>query len=133
MKIMLVDDDLDLLDVTAYALRREGFAVVLAQDGEQALQRWRREAPDVVVLDLGLPRLDGFQVCQTMRQTTDTPIIMLSGRTDEEQVVQGFRAGSHAFGAALEHLEEALLAGNQPETALRHGVHLVRDWFAQPK
>jgi DNA-binding response OmpR family regulator len=97
MKIMLVDDDPDLLDVTAYALRREGFTVLLAQDGEQALRRWQAETPDVVVLDVVLPALDGLQVCRAMRQRQDTPVILLSGRTDEEHIVQGFRAGADDY------------------------------------
>jgi DNA-binding response OmpR family regulator len=97
MKIMLVDDDPDLLDVTAYALRREGFTVLLAQDGEQALRRWQAETPDVVVLDVVLPALDGLQVCRVMRQRQDTPVILLSGRTDEEHIVQGFRAGADDY------------------------------------
>src|SRR3712207_7726252 len=60
MKLLLVDDDVDLLDVTAYALRREGFSIIEATDGAQALQRWRRERPDLVVLDVGLPGQNGF-------------------------------------------------------------------------
>jgi DNA-binding response OmpR family regulator len=97
VKVMLVDDDADLLDVTAYALRREGFTVLLAQDGDQAIRRWRSDAPDVVVLDIGLPSIDGLQVCRMMRQRLDTPIIFLSAHSDEEQIVQGFRAGADDY------------------------------------
>src|SRR5437660_1724812 len=55
MKVLLVDDDADLLDVTAYALRREGFNLVMATDGTQAIRRWQADRPDLVVLDVGLP------------------------------------------------------------------------------
>jgi two-component system, OmpR family, response regulator MtrA len=97
MKILLVDDDPDLLDVTAYAMRREGFTVLLAADGEQALRSWRADLPDVVVLDVGLPKLNGFQICLIMRQNVDTPVIILSARTDEDHIVQGFRAGADDY------------------------------------
>jgi DNA-binding response OmpR family regulator len=97
MKVLLVDDDPDLLDVTAYAMRREGFTVLLADDGEQALHRWRVDQPDVVVLDIGLPRLNGLQVCLLMRQKVDTPVILLSARADEDQIVHGFRAGADDY------------------------------------
>src|SRR5918911_598226 len=61
MKILLVDDDVALLDVTSYALRREGFNVIAATDGAQALRRWESDQPDVVVLDVGLPKLTRFE------------------------------------------------------------------------
>ena len=97
MKVLLVDDDLDLLDVTAYALRREGFNVVLATDGSQAMQRWQADRPDVVVLDVGLPHMTGFEVCQKMRQHESTPVIFLTARHEEEQVVQGFQVGADDY------------------------------------
>ncbi len=97
MKVLLVDDDLDLLDVTAYALRRDGFTVILAADGVQAVQRWQADRPDVVVLDVGLPHLTGFEVCQQMRQHESTPVIFLTARQEEEQLVQGFKVGADDY------------------------------------
>jgi len=97
MKVLLVDDDSDLLDVTAYALRRDGFNVVIASDGAQALRRWEADTPDIIVLDVGLPRVNGLEVCHKIRQTSSTPVILLTARTDEEHVVQGFRLGADDY------------------------------------
>ena len=97
MKVLLVDDDASLLDVTTYALRREGFEVLAATGGPQALARWEAERPDLVVLDAGLPGLDGFEVCRRIRQGSDTPVIMLTGRTAEEDVVRGFGLGADDY------------------------------------
>ena len=73
MKILIVDDDRILADVVAFALRREGFDVVQAYDGIAALQRWADERPDLIVLDINLPKMDGFTVCQRIRRESDTP------------------------------------------------------------
>jgi len=97
MKILLVDDDTDLLDVTAYALRREGFNVIVATDGQQALRRWEADHPHLVVLDVGLPRISGFDVCRRIRQTSVVPIILLTGLSDDDHVVQGFRLGADDY------------------------------------
>jgi DNA-binding response OmpR family regulator len=97
MKVLLVEDDVDLLDVTTYALRREGFNVLTATDGAQALRVWEADEPSVVVLDVGLPRLNGFEVCRTIRQGSSTPIILLTGLTGSEYVVKGFRLGADDY------------------------------------
>lgn len=97
MKILLADDDADLLDVTAYALRREGFAVIAANDGAQALRRWQQEHPDIVVLDVNMPRLDGFTVCRQIRDAGSTPVILLTALNQEEQVIRGFEAGADDY------------------------------------
>ena len=89
MKILLVDDDLDLLDVTAYALRREGYEVITATDGLQAMKRWEEDRPAAVVLDIGLPRLDGYGVCARIREAGSTPVILLTALTMEEEVLRG--------------------------------------------
>jgi DNA-binding response OmpR family regulator len=97
MKVLLVDDDTDLLDVTAYALRREGMTVLMATNGAQALQRWQAEQPDVVVLDVQLPRVHGFEVCRAIAEEGKTPVILLSGLAGDEHVVQGFRSGADDY------------------------------------
>lgn len=97
MKVLLVDDDVDLLDVTAYALRREGFRLATAADGAAGLRRWQEDQPDVVVLDVGLPRLGGLDVCREIRAAGSTPIIMLTGHTTEDEIVRGFRAGADDY------------------------------------
>src|SRR5438067_6004985 len=97
MKILLVDDDVDLLDVTSYALRREGFNVIAATDGVQALRRWEADRPDVVVLDVGLPKLSGFEVLRKIEQQGQTPVILLTALRSEEDVIKGFRLGADDY------------------------------------
>ena len=94
MKILLVDDDPDSLDLLTYALRREGFAIITAADGRQALQRWQAEQPDLVLLEVALPDLSGFDVCRLIREQGSTPVVLLSDRTTKESLVQAFRVGA---------------------------------------
>ena len=97
MKVLFADDDADLLDVTAYALRREGYEVLAASDGQRALARWEAERPDLVLLDVTMPKLTGFEVCRRIRLASDTPIIMLTARGEEEDVVRGLNLGADDY------------------------------------
>ena len=97
MKVLLVDDDPDLLDLMIYALRREGYQVVTAVDGQQALQRWEAEQPDIVLLDGKLPKLDGIAVCRQIRHQAKTPIIMLTARDEEADILQGLQVGADDY------------------------------------
>ena len=97
MKVLVVDDDRALADVVAFTLRREGFQIVQAHDGEAALQRWNEELPDLVVLDVNLPRLDGFAVCQRIRERSDTPILLLTVRNEEDDVIRGLGLGADDY------------------------------------
>jgi DNA-binding response OmpR family regulator len=97
MKALIVDDDRVLADVLAFTLRREGFEVVQAFDGEMALQRWQEERPDLVVLDVNLPRLDGFAVCRRIRELSDTPILLLTVRSEEDDIVHGLELGADDY------------------------------------
>lgn len=97
IKILLVEDDPDTLDVTGYMLRRERFVVVEARDGAQALRRWKADRPDVIVLDLGLPNVDGFEVLRRIRADDETPILVLTGRRDAQDVLRSFNLGTDDF------------------------------------
>ena len=97
MKILVADDDPDLLDVTTYALRRHGYNIVTATDGIQAVERCEDERPDLMLLDIGLPRLNGFEVCRRIRERSSIPIIMLTARNDDDNVVQGFLTGADDY------------------------------------
>jgi DNA-binding response OmpR family regulator len=97
MKVLLIDDDVDLLDVTAYALRRDGFNVIAATDGMHGLQRWETDRPDLIVSDVGMPRLNGFELCRRVRQSSTTPVILLTGMNNEEQIIQGFQVGADDY------------------------------------
>jgi DNA-binding response OmpR family regulator len=97
MKILIVEDDLSLADVLSFTLRRAGFSVVTAHDGLSALEVWRETTPDLVLLDLNLPKLDGISVCRQIRAQSDTPIIMLTVRSSDEDVVQGLEMGADDY------------------------------------
>jgi len=97
MKALIVDDDRVLADVVAFALRREGFQIIQAYDGAAALERWAEEAPDFVILDINLPKIDGFTVCQRIRKEADTPIIMLTVRSEDGDVVHGLEIGADDY------------------------------------
>jgi len=97
IKILLVEDDPDILDLTAYVLRRERFVVVEATDGAQALRRWKTDRPDLVIMDLGLPGLDGFEVLRRIREEDQTPVLVITGRKDAHDVLRCFNLGSDDF------------------------------------
>jgi DNA-binding response OmpR family regulator len=97
MKALVVDDDLVLADVVSFTLRRAGFDVALAHDGRAALERFREIAPQIVILDLELPELDGLEVCRSIRAQSDTPIIMLTVRDSDEDVVRGLELGADDY------------------------------------
>jgi DNA-binding response OmpR family regulator len=97
MKVLLVEDDADLLDLLTYALGREGYTVLTAMDGQQALKRWEDNTPDIVLLDANIPKIDGYEVCRRIRHEGATPIIMLTARDEEEDVLHGFRAGADDY------------------------------------
>ena len=97
MKVLLVEDDADLLDLMTYALGREGYTVLTAMDGQQALKRWEDESPDVVLLDANLPKVDGFEVCRRIRHDGTTPIIMLTARDEEADVLHAFQLGADDY------------------------------------
>src|SRR5437588_6951980 len=97
IKLLLVEDDPDMLDLTAYVLRRERFVVAEASDGAQALRRWRADRPDLVILDLGLPTLDGFEVLRQIRGAGEPPILVLTGRRDAQHILRDFNLGPDDF------------------------------------
>jgi len=97
MRALVVDDDRVFADIVAFALRREGFQVIEAYDGLVALQRWIEEQPDLIVLDVNLPKMDGFTVCQRIRKQADTPIILLTVRSSDEDIICGLESGADVY------------------------------------
>jgi DNA-binding response OmpR family regulator len=97
MKALIVDDDRVLADVLAFTLRREGFEVIQASDGLTALRRWEEEQPDIVVLDVNMPIMDGFAVCQRIREQADTPVILLTVRGEEDDIIHGLSLGADDY------------------------------------
>jgi two-component system, OmpR family, response regulator len=95
--ILLVDDEDAVQKLLAYPLERDGFRVIQARDGEEALERFERERVDLVVLDLMLPKLDGLEVCKRLRAGSAVPIIMLTARDDELDKVLGLELGADDY------------------------------------
>ena len=97
MRILIVDDDVELVGLLRFALQAAGYDVVTAFDGEQALLRHREAGPDLVILDVNLPRLDGFEVLRTLRQESQVPVMMLTVRAAEEDEVRGLDLGADDY------------------------------------
>ncbi len=97
MRVLLAEDDADVLDVTTYALRKYGYDVVGVTDGALALDRWQAEQPDLVLLDVNLPGVSGMDICHKIRERSSTPIIMVSAMGDEDHVVEGFDNGADDY------------------------------------
>jgi DNA-binding response OmpR family regulator len=95
--ILLVDDEESIQKLLAFPLERDGFRVVPAHDGEEALDRFAQERVDLVVLDVMLPRLDGLEVCRKLRATSSVPILMLTARDDELDKVLGLELGADDY------------------------------------
>ncbi len=96
-KILVVDDEAKIVRLVRAYLEQAGFAVVLAEDGQTALIQARREKPDLVILDLGLPGIDGLDVARTLRREGDTPIIMLTARVDDTDKIIGLELGADDY------------------------------------
>jgi len=97
VKVLVVEDDLALSDVVAFTLRRAGYEVVTVHDGLTAVETFEQIAPDLILLDLNLPRLDGLGVCKRVRATSAVPIIILSVRAGDEAVVRGLEMGADDY------------------------------------
>lgn len=95
--ILLVDDEESIQRLLTFPLEKEGFRVLQARDGEEALERFGREAVDLVVLDLMLPKVDGLEVCRRLRAESIVPIIMLTARDDEVDKVLGLELGADDY------------------------------------
>ena len=95
--VLLVEDDVTLAETVKYNLEREGYTVLHAADGMLALEIARREQPDILVLDIMLPRLDGFSVCRMLRKESSIPVIMLTARQDEYDRIAGLEMGADDY------------------------------------
>ncbi len=96
-KILIVEDDRNLLDTLKYNLRKEGYNTAAAGDGVEALYIARQEKPDLIILDIMLPKLSGFEVCRILRKEMTVPILMLTAKTDEVDKVVGLEIGADDY------------------------------------
>jgi two-component system alkaline phosphatase synthesis response regulator PhoP len=96
-KILIVDDEKDLVKILKYNLEKNGFRVVTAFDGDAGLTQFRTEKPDLVVLDIMMPKVDGFEFCKIVRRDSKVPILMLTAKTDELDRVLGLELGADDY------------------------------------
>ena len=96
-KILVVEDDRNLLDTLKYNLRKEGYVIITAMDGVEAVEVARREKPELIVLDIMLPKLSGFEVCRILRKDMTVPILILTAKTDETDKIVGLEIGADDY------------------------------------
>jgi DNA-binding response OmpR family regulator len=128
MKVLIVDGEPVIAEMIAFAFKREGFQVVLVQDGIAALQTWAKDKPDLIVLEVDLPSLDGFGVCQRIRKESHTPIIFLTSRAEEENELHGLDLGADAY-MTKPFSPRQLVARARAilrRTSLRTGSHIIQ-------
>jgi DNA-binding response OmpR family regulator len=119
----VVEDETTLLETLEYNLKRQGYRVYTAADGRTALEVARREAPDAIVLDVMLPELDGFEVCRSLRQEMNVPILMLTARAEEVDRVVGLEMGADDYLTKPFSMRELLARVK----ALLRRVRLIRE------
>jgi DNA-binding response OmpR family regulator len=96
-KILIVDDEKNIVELSKLYLEKEGFLTACAYDGEEALRIFESEAPDLVILDIMMPKKDGWQVCKEIRKTSQIPIIMLTAKSDTFDKVLGLELGADDY------------------------------------
>ena len=135
-KIVVVEDEPDILEVIQYNLERDGYKVLTYRDGELGLQKIRKEAPDLVLLDLMLPGLDGIEVCRRLKAdpvTRSIPVIMVTAKTEESDIVLGLGVGADDYickpfsPRELVARVKAVLRRGRPKEEQGAGDRIVRD------
>jgi len=127
-KILVVEDEQTLQETLAYNLRRQGYEVELASDGPTALTQARSTQPDLILLDIMLPGLDGFEVCRILRQEMTVPVLMLTARDDEIDRVVGLEVGADDYLTKPFSMRELLARVK----ALLRRVRILREEFSSP-
>jgi DNA-binding response OmpR family regulator len=123
-KILIVDDEQKIIEIVRAYLEREGFRVVTAFDGEAALKTFRQEKPDLIVLDLMLPKMSGQDVCRAIRKESEVPIIMLTARDEMTDKIVGLELGADDYltkpfeGRELVARVKAILRRSEPRIAI---------------
>lgn len=96
-RILVVDDEPNIRDVICFALERAGMTTITARNGAEALRAMQREAPSLIVLDIGMPELDGLEVCRQLRRSSDVPVLFLSARDEEVDRIVGLELGGDDY------------------------------------
>jgi DNA-binding response OmpR family regulator len=99
-RILVVDDELDLVVMIAKSLRYKGYDVIIAKDGQEGLEKAKTQKPDLIILDLMLPRIDGYKVCELLKKDTlyaTIPVILLTAKANAEDIDRGKKVGADAY------------------------------------
>ena len=127
-KVLIAEDDKNLLDILTYNMEKEGYRVNTAQDGIDAVEKVRNEKPDLIILDIMLPEMDGFEVCRIVRREMTMPILMLTARADEVDKIAGLELGADDYMTKPFSIRE-LLARSK---AMLRRVDMVKQSFVTP-
>jgi DNA-binding response OmpR family regulator len=106
VRILIVDDDADLIEGLRWYLEAEGYEIITASDGEAAIEVFRKERPDLVILDVMMPKMDGIQVCETISSESDAMVLMLSARDSEIDKVRALKLGADDYVTKPFHVSE---------------------------
>jgi DNA-binding response OmpR family regulator len=106
IRILYVDDDPELRYLMGLILKREGFRTIFAESGVQALDLWQKIPVDLIILDVMMPEMNGYEICRRIRSRSDIPVIFLSVLDDEDEIVKGFEAGGYDYVSKPFHLKE---------------------------
>lgn len=96
-KILIVDDEKNIVEIIAFNLKKEGYQVIKAADGEEGVKKALEEDPDLILLDIMMPKMDGYEACKKIREKKNTPIIMLTARAEEVDKVLGLELGADDY------------------------------------
>ena len=96
-KILIVDDDPNIREVIRFALDKAGMITILAKEGQEAIEQFQKQSPNLIILDINMPEMDGLEVCRELRKSSDIPIIFLSSREDEIDRVLGLEIGGDDY------------------------------------
>jgi DNA-binding response OmpR family regulator len=110
-RILVVDDEVDLVETVRFSLELEGYDVLIAYNGEEALNQARKENPDLILLDLMLPKLDGYKVCRLLKfdeRYKHIPILMLTAKTQEKDKATGMETGANEYIAKPFEMDELM-------------------------
>lgn len=110
-KVLIVDDEVDLVETIRFPLEMEGYTVLVSYNGEEALNKARKENPDLIILDIMLPKLDGYKVCRLLKfdeRYKNIPIIMLTAKAQEKDKIIGTKTGADEYITKPFELEELL-------------------------
>ena len=97
MKVLIVDDNKQIISILEAYAKKEGYQTVIAVDGQEALDVFQRERPDIILLDVMMPKIDGFEVCRVIRKTSNVPIIMITARGEDFEKIMGLEIGADDY------------------------------------